>query len=152
MVYSNEAAGEEVSFKVFDADAGLVQDIEETLVCEPDAVRGTVHQPIVLNAVEGGETPDVPRTFALYQNVPNPFNPTTMIRFDLPRAVHVRLRVYNVKGELVATLVDKGMTEGRKEIAWTATTDSGSAVASGIYFYRLTAGEFVRTRKMVLLR
>jgi hypothetical protein len=55
-------------------------------------------------------------------------------------------------GDLVATLVDEGMTGGRKEIAWTATTDSGSAVASGVYFYRLTAGEFVRTRKMVLLR
>jgi hypothetical protein len=94
MAYSNEAAGEEISFKAFDADQGLVYDIEETLLCEPDAVRGTVHQPIVLNAVEGGETPEVPRAFALYQNVPNPFNPTTVIRFDLPRAVHVRLRVY----------------------------------------------------------
>ncbi len=90
--------------------------------------------------------------FSLEQNIPNPFNPTTMIRFDLPREVRVKLCVYNVKGELIATLVDQHMTGGRKEIAWTAQSNQGNAVASGIYFYRLVAGEFVQTKKMVLLR
>ncbi len=102
--------------------------------------------------VTGTETPEIPKTFALYQNSPNPFNPATTIRFDLPRAVHVKLSAYNVKGELVATLVDRYMTAGRKEVAWTATSDQGKAVASGIYFYRLVAGDYVQTRKMVLLR
>jgi flagellar hook assembly protein FlgD len=60
--------------------------------------------------------------------------------------------VYNAKGELVATVVDREMTEGRKEVVWTATNDHGATVASGIYFYRLVAGEFVQTKKMVLLR
>ncbi len=88
----------------------------------------------------------------LYQNAPNPFNPATTIRFDLPRAVQVKLCVYNVKGELISTLVDQRMTEGRKEASWEAMDDKGRAVSSGIYFYRLVAGDFVQTRKMVLLR
>ncbi len=67
-------------------------------------------------------------------------------------AAHVELSVYNVKGELVATLVDGYMSEGRKEVAWSAKGDGGGIVASGIYFYRLVAGDFVQTRKMVLLR
>ena len=102
-------------------------------------------------------TPDAeqtgpPRTTALFANAPNPFNPTTTIRFDLPRAVHVKLNIYNVKGELVSTIVDRNMTEGRKEFSWTATDHRGRSVASGIYFYHLVAGDFVRTKKMVLLR
>ncbi|UCF04982.1 MAG: choice-of-anchor D domain-containing protein, partial [bacterium] len=100
----------------------------------------------------GDEVPSVPKAFALYQNAPNPFNPTTTIRFDLPRAVHVKLSVYNVKGELIATLVNQSMTEGRKEVAWSAKDNKGRAVSSGIYFYRLVAGDFVQTKKMVLLR
>ncbi len=103
-------------------------------------------------SVTGDDVPSVPKVFALYQNNPNPFNPTTTIRFDLPSAVHVKLCVYNVKGELVATLVDQHMKEGRKEISWVVGSDHGGAVTSGIYFYRLVAGDFVQTRKMVLLK
>jgi hypothetical protein len=102
--------------------------------------------------VTGDDLPRIPNAFALYQNVPNPFNPTTTIRFDLPRSVHVKLCVYNVKGELISTLVDQRMTEGRKEITWTAKDNRGRAVSSGIYFCRLIAGDFVLTKKMVLLR
>ncbi|MBU8922299.1 MAG: FG-GAP repeat protein [Bacteroidales bacterium] len=102
--------------------------------------------------VTGDDLPSVPKAFALRQNVPNPFNPSTTIRFDLPRAVRVSLAVYNVKGELIATLADGEMTEGRKEVIWNARDVGGNAVASGIYFYRLVAGDFVQTKKMVLLR
>ena len=95
---------------------------------------------------------ETPCVYSLSQNYPNPFNPTTTIAFNLPRAVYVKLCVYNVKGELVATLVDHNMMEGRKEFTWTANDNRGRTVSSGIYFYRLVAGDFVQTKKMALLR
>jgi hypothetical protein len=98
------------------------------------------------------DRPPVPAACLLHQNYPNPFNPSTTIRFDLPRAVHVKLCVYTVKGELVSTIIDRHMTGGRKEVAWNAKDNKGRAVSSGVYFYRLVAGDFVRTKKMVLLR
>jgi hypothetical protein len=103
------------------------------------------------DAGDGGH-PSAPDAISLYQNVPNPFNPATMIRFDLPRGAHVKLQVFNVKGELIAILVDRQMSEGRKEITWNGTSDSGWSVASDIYFYRLVAGDYEQTKKMVLLR
>ena len=95
---------------------------------------------------------EVPIRFTLNQNVPNPFNPTTMIKFCLPRATHVNLSVYNVKGELIATILDTHMKEGPKEVKWNAIDEKERSVASGIYFCRLTADDFVQTRKMVLLK
>jgi hypothetical protein len=106
----------------------------------------------ITTAVRDPDHPEVSEAALLLQNYPNPFNPVTTIRFELPRAVHVGLRVYNVKGELVATLLDEHMTGGQKEIDWNAKDDRGAAVASGIYFYRLIAGDFEQTKKMALLR
>ena len=102
--------------------------------------------------VTGEDIPGVLGAFALLQNVPNPFNPSTTIRFDLPSSSRVTLVVYNVRGERVATLIDSHIAAGSREITWNGTADSGSRVASGIYFYRLTAPGFAETRKMVLLR
>ena len=98
------------------------------------------------------EDPPIPDMFRLFQNYPNPFNPATTIQFDLPQAVHVRLCVYSVDGGLVATIVDRQMAEGRIEVFWAGRDDRGIAASSGIYFYRLIAGDFVQTKKMVLLR
>ena len=94
----------------------------------------------------------IPEAFALYQNVPNPFNPTTTIKFDLAQPGLVKLSIYNVKGELISTLVDCHMTEGSKEVTWNAKDEGGFTVSTGIYFYRLATAEFVETKKMVLLR
>jgi hypothetical protein len=94
----------------------------------------------------------LPRVTALYQNAPNPFNPTTTIRFDLAREAHVELRVYNVSGRLVHTLVNEPMERKRHQVVWDGMDNAGVPVSSGIYFYRLQTADFRDTRKMVVLR
>ena len=102
---------------------------------------------------ENGEPPlPVLSDFRLYQNTPNPFNPVTSIRFYLPREADIKLSVYAVNGEHVSTLVDERLSAGFKEVRWNALNNRGRPLASGVYFYRLTAGDFVQTKKMVLLR
>jgi hypothetical protein len=90
---------------------------------------------------------NLPVAFSLLQNYPNPFNPSTTIRYDLPMQVHATLKVYNVLGQEVATLVNQNMSPGTYDQKWNATN-----AASGVYFYRLTADDFVETKKMLLLR
>ena len=87
----------------------------------------------------------------LGQNYPNPFNPTTTIKFTLNEASSVELTVYNAMGQLVKTLVSGSLSEGAHVAAWDATDSAGQKVATGFYIYRLTAGNFVETRKMLLL-
>jgi hypothetical protein len=90
--------------------------------------------------------------FILDQNSPNPFNPTTAISFEIPTSAKVRLEVFDVRGALVATLVNDDMPPGRQSVVWDGSNSRGHPVASGHYFYRLTAGKEVITKKMILLK
>jgi len=95
----------------------------------------------------------IPRTFALYPNVPNPFNPTTIIRYDVPQSGSaVSLEIYDVSGRLVKTLVDGRQSAGAKSVTWDGHDGAGRPVASGVYFYRLTAPNYTKTHKMVLMK
>jgi len=93
------------------------------------------------------EVSSVPMSFSLYQNYPNPFNPTTEIEYFLPCDRHVKLEIFNMLGEKVATLEDRRQTAGYKSVRW----NSGE-FATGIYFYKLTAGDFTGVKMMTLLR
>ncbi len=101
---------------------------------------------------ETGEISIPVMPLTLYQNYPNPFNPSTMIRFMLPEKGHVRLDIFDAQGRLVATLADETMAKGFKEVAWNGRTHGGNIASSGVYFYRLKAGNEVLTKKMLLLR
>ncbi len=92
------------------------------------------------------------RGIMLEQNYPNPFNPTTTIGFLLPESEAVKLTVFDVAGQHVRTLVRGVRPAGRNEVAWDGRRDDGTAVASGVYFYRLSAGSRVFTRKMLLVK
>lgn len=94
----------------------------------------------------------LPGGFQLYANYPNPFNPSTTISFDLPAATRTTLTIYNVAGQRVATLVDADLEAGHHNIVWNGKTYNGADVASGVYLYRLTAGDFTESRKMMLLK
>ena len=96
---------------------------------------------------------DAPSTFALKQNAPNPFNPATTIRFDLPNPTKVTVIVFNILGQEVIRLInDEAMEAGFHEISWNGRNQIGSSTASGIYLYRIEAGEFSKARKMLLLK
>jgi outer membrane protein assembly factor BamB len=96
----------------------------------------------------------LPEEYALFQNSPNPFNPTTMIQYMIPgdKEVSVRLKIYDSRGALVRTLVDEARIPGLYSATWNATDNAGRRISSGIYFYRLEAGWFTQTRKMLFLR
>lgn len=94
-----------------------------------------------------GQGDGVPSKFALFSNYPNPFNPTTIIRYELPKQTKVSLRVYNLLGQEVAVLVNGEQQAGRYEMEF-----DGKGLASGVYFYRLQAGVFMETKKLMLLK
>lgn len=112
----------------------------------PEFVGGQVS----LNA----RTPNLalPTEFSLSQNVPNPFNPSTQVSFALPTAAKVNLSIYNVLGQHVKTLVDTDMRAGYQTVTWDGTDNTGHTVASGVYFYKLNAGDFTATKKMLMLK
>ena len=102
---------------------------------------------IISVGIEDASSPPLPAEFSLSQNVPNPFNPITTIEFELPKTSEVGLKVFNILGEEVATLVSDRLSAGSYSYEWDA-----SNLASGVYLYRLQVGDYVKIRKMVLIR
>jgi hypothetical protein len=93
-----------------------------------------------------------PHGFALEQNFPNPFNPSTTIRYELPEDGLVNITIYDITGRHISTLVSSHQNAGYKSIQWNATNNHGEPVSAGVYLYKIQAGEFLQTKKMVLLK
>ena len=104
-------------------------------------------QKFILNRI-----PVIPEIFTLHQNFPNPFNPITTLSYDLPKDSDVRLAIFDMLGNEVATLVSTSQQAGFKSVQWDATDSMGRPVSAGVYLYQIQAGEFVQTKKMVLLK
>jgi flagellar hook assembly protein FlgD len=99
------------------------------------------------------EEPDnLPRTFALEQNYPNPFNPETIIKYQLPKQAAVSIKIFNILGQKVRTLVDNVQPAGTYSIRWDGANDRGARVPSGVYFYQMKSVEFVKMHKMLLVK
>ncbi|MFQ5499165.1 MAG: PKD domain-containing protein [Candidatus Zixiibacteriota bacterium] len=121
----------------------------------PEIVWSENGDRVALSAMSTNSDPEnilLPGVYTLNQNYPNPFNPSTVISFNLPKAGTVELAVFNLLGQKIKTLAGGFMEAGEHEVAWDATSDDGSTVSTGIYFYRLQADGFVQTRKMVLMK
>jgi len=125
----------------------MVNGEGKTMVSTPEFPGLTVEL-----ANNSGNQADIPVTFALKQNAPNPFNPQTSIPYDLPAATHVTLDILNVLGQKVKTLVNDYREAGSYSIIWDGRNDDGSAAASGVYFYRITAGNDKAVKKMMMLK
>jgi len=137
-------------------DADLVTVRFVTLADNPGLIE-VVSGQLVNSAYQGldmrvKKAQALPQIAALYQNFPNPFNPSTEIRFDIPTARNVKLRVYNQLGQTVRTLVQSRMKAGTYRIKWDGRTEAGHGVSSGVYFYSLEAGAYSQIRKMTLVK
>ena len=106
----------------------------------------------LLTGIADATENDLPRRYRLEANYPNPFNPATVISYQLSVVSDVKLTIYNLLGEKVATLIDARQDAGRHQVRWDGRDRSGRPVSSGVYIYRLKAGEFQQSRKMILLR
>jgi hypothetical protein len=95
---------------------------------------------------------EVPEVYTLSQNYPNPFNPETEIKFSIPKASFVTVRIYDIMGREVYNLVSDNYTPGTYSVKWRSMNKAGEYVASGVYFYRIIAGNFIKTKKMVLVK
>ncbi len=108
--------------------------------------------PLAEDERENVELTSLPTEYALDQNYPNPFNPTTTIKFAVPEAGEISLSIYNLRGQLIQTLYSGPIAAGRHSVVWNGTDSLGLRVASGIYVYRLTAKDFVATRKLAITK
>jgi flagellar hook assembly protein FlgD len=93
-----------------------------------------------------------PSEFFLSQNYPNPFNPTTTISYGLPYDAQVRLDIFNIMGQKVRTLIDFRQVAGFRNVTWDGRDGAGKSVASGVYFYRINAGDHLSIKKMLLMK
>jgi hypothetical protein len=123
---------------------------EENILIDGSAA---VYTNALLFVDEWGNGGGVPQVFALKQNFPNPFNPLTRIRYQLPEESLVTIQIYDIMGRAVRSLVSgqKELT-GYHQVTWDATNNSGDPVSAGMYLYVIQAGEFRETRKMVLMK
>lgn len=120
----------------------------------PSGLRATCggSEPIPRDVINKDQLAALPAEFNLYPNRPNPFNPATAIAYDVPAASHVKIEIVNILGRKVATLVDELQMPGRYEAMWNGIDENGVKVSSGIYLYSMQAGNFIQTRKMILMK
>ena len=126
----------------------MAQDADDE---DLDIPSSTVFSLSVIVGIDD-EFAGIPVEFNLYQNYPNPFNPSTLIKYALPKSSNVSLVIYNLMGEEIMRWDENNVAPGYYQKIWNGITQAGDAVSSGIYIYRISAGDFVQTRKMVLLK
>ena len=147
------------------ANTSIISDTIVTFIAYPEALNChnqpdycidgdtlTFEVPIVVQVVSAEPEPFTPEEFSLHQNYPNPFNPVTTLRYDLPENGHVNVIIYDMLGKQVKTLINQTQDAGYRSVIWDGTNDYGNPVSAGIYLYQIQAGEYMQTKKMVLLK
>jgi len=147
-----------VATEAFSIDPGLAVEVAFALIAGDDvsALANSAQRARQLfdmaTDIDFGSSDALPRTAVLHQNYPNPFNPATTISFTLERTTDVHVEIYNALGQTVRTLQTGPLSAGLHSMLWNGTDAQGSPVASGVYFYRMTAGDEVLSKKMLLLK
>jgi len=129
------------------------QSVEHYVEFDPHNVRGYCYHGIIIEPpIEKGNDGVIPEDFALYNNHPNPFNPSTILHYDVSETREVLIEVYNILGQKIKTLVDAVESPGHHEVEWNGTDENGYRVSSGIYLYHMQAGDFNQSKKMMLMK
>lgn len=150
--YSVEPGASSIFSITYVAGATVPTINAEILITSNDPDLPTLSIPLTLTPAVSNSDNLNPMVTALKGNFPNPFNPTTSIRFSLKDAGRVRVQIYNLKGQLVKNLIDSELKSGNHQLVWDGRDERGSGVASGIYFYRMESGSFNATNKMMLMK
>jgi len=157
-------AGDHITFRLWRSNTGeelfidgsgiqyFAPDRAESIAAQAFEGLGTAVAAINLTTTSVTENAAMPQRYQLYQNHPNPFNPTTTISYDLPEATDVRLEIFDLQGNIVRQLVNGHRDAGHQTIEWDGRNSYGVRVVSGIYFYKLVSGKFVDTKKMILTK
>jgi len=111
-----------------------------------------IRAPIPTDVNSSGTTIEIPKEYFLMQNFPNPFNPATKIAYGIPEATHVSIRIFNLLGQHVRTLIDQKQPAGTYQLVWDGKNESGEHLTSGLYFYQIKTESFIQTRKMVWMK
>jgi len=152
MIYGNP--GETVSFKIYESGTEITYHGNEILTFHSDEIIGTPLQPLILTKAALGisDFGYVPDVYSLSQNFPNPFNPITKLGFGIPEDGLVSIRIFNLLGQEIKTLVRENLEAGYRFVVWNSTNDYGNQVTSGVYFVVMECNNFREVRKMVLLK
>ena len=143
MVYSNIEKGEGLTFKYYDSLNDEIISYTENIEFTSDMIICDGFKPFALSR----EVTPLPTEFSLDRAYPNPFNPVTTLSFAIPVDSEVSLSVYNLQGREVSTLIDGNMDAGYHSVVWDADNH-----ASGVYFVKMVAGEYVNTQKLMLVK
>ena len=144
-VYSNVIDGETLAFKYYNSNTGEVVEYRETLSFTSNMVVGDGFSPLGLSSEKGNTI--IPDEYSLSNAYPNPFNPVTQFTYSMPEDSEVLLKIYNLQGREVASLINGKMDAGYHSVLWNADSYS-----SGMYFVKMVAGEFVNTQKLMLVK
>ena len=153
-VYGNETESSDIVFQVYHEQTDEILYVANQMEYSTNDIVGTLLEPYVIDArtLAVGDPGFIPEVFSLAQNYPNPFNPVTKIGYGLPKSSNVRVDVYNLMGENVATLVNKKQNPGYYFITWDSKNNMGIPVSAGVYIYQIRAGDYVKSRKLILLK
>jgi len=143
---------ESIDTSYFDTEYTLNEVNYYRLAAADHAGNISEYSDVVNAAVLSIDVNLIPEVYALHQNYPNPFNPTTTLRYDLPEDASVSIIIFDVMGRMVRSLINNEQSAGYHSIRWDTTNDQGETVSAGMYIYMIRAGNFIQTKKMVLLK
>jgi len=136
------------SFFVWEGDTLVDMDSTEYVGIAPDMGAFEFGEPVGIK----DDFSDVPEEFTIFQNYPNPFNPITTIRYDMPEQAYVTLTIYDLMGREVKQLVSGRVVSGVHRVVWDGTDSFGKPVGAGLYLYRIQAGNYLQTKKMLIIK